>query len=40
MPEEYKANDPVIAYRDYYNKAKSHLHSWKNRQVPDWISDE
>jgi len=27
----------VIAYRDYYNKAKSHLHSWKNRQVPDWI---
>jgi|TARA_R110000765_G_scaffold69367_1_gene134512 hypothetical protein len=40
MPEEYKANDPVIAYRDYYNKAKSHLHSWKNRQVPDWISHE
>jgi len=37
MPEEYRADDPVIAYRDYYNKAKSHLHSWKNRQVPDWI---
>ena len=38
MPEEYKTDNPVIAYRDYYNQAKSHLHSWKNRPVPIWIS--
>jgi hypothetical protein len=38
MPDEYKTDDPVIAYRHYYNEAKSHLHSWKNRPVPFWIS--
>ena len=37
MDDEYKLNDPVLAYRNYYNKAKSHLHSWKNRQPPHWI---
>jgi len=38
MPDEYKMEDPVIAYRNYYNQAKSHLHSWKNRPVPIWVS--
>mgnify|MGYP003653351786 FL=1 len=38
MPDEYKTDDPVIAYRNYYNQAKSHLHNWKNRSVPLWIS--
>ena len=38
MDEEYRLSDPVLAYRNYYNKAKSHLHSWKNRPVPVWIS--
>ena len=38
MPDEYKTDDPVIAYRDYYNQAKSHIHNWKNRPVPIWIS--
>ena len=33
----YRMADPVLAYRNYYNQAKSHLHSWKNRKVPDWI---
>lgn len=37
MPDEYKSNDPVIAYRNYYNKAKSHLHNWKRRQIPHWV---
>ena len=37
MDDEYKLNDPVLAYRNYYNGAKSHLHSWKNRQAPNWI---
>ena len=37
MPDEYKCKDSVVAYRNYYNGAKSHLHNWKRRQVPDWI---
>ena len=37
MDEQYKMSDPVLAYRNYYNQAKSHLHSWKNRQPPHWI---
>jgi hypothetical protein len=34
----YRMSSPVLAYRNYYNQAKSHLHSWKNRPVPVWIS--
>ena len=37
MDEQYKLDDPVLAYRNYYNGAKSHLHNWKNRQAPYWI---
>ena len=40
MDDEYKLDNPVFSYRNYYNKAKSHLHSWKNRPVPVWISNE
>ena len=40
MPDEYKMDDPVLGYRNYYNQAKSHIHSWKNRPVPVWISNE
>ena len=39
MDDEYKLSDPVLAYRNYYNKAKSHLHNWKNRPTPFWITD-
>jgi hypothetical protein len=31
MPDEHKKSDAVLAYREYYRKAKSHLHTWKNR---------
>jgi hypothetical protein len=37
MPNEYKQTDPVQSYRDYYIKDKSHLFSWKNQNVPEWI---
>lgn len=38
MPDEYKiSNDPVENYREYYRKSKADLHSWKNRERPDWI---
>jgi hypothetical protein len=38
MDVVYRMSDPVLAYRNYYNQAKAHLHSWKNRPVPVWIS--
>jgi len=37
MPDKYKDPDPVKAYRLYYLGAKSHLFSWKKREVPSWI---
>ena len=38
MPEQYKSDDHVQAYRLYYIKDKSHLHSWKKRENPEFIS--
>ena len=37
MPDEYKMDDPVLGYRNYYKHGKAHLHNWKNRSVPYWI---
>lgn len=38
MPDEYKvSDDPIVNYRNYYKIGKSKLHSWKNRQPPEWI---
>jgi len=37
MPEQYKHDNPITAYRNYYNGEKQHLFSWKNRDVPEWI---
>lgn len=37
MPDEYKNDDPVIAYRAYYNGAKRNLLQYKNREVPHWV---
>lgn len=36
MPEEYKQNDAVEAYRTYYKKDKVHIASWKRRGIPEW----
>lgn len=37
MPDEYKHEDPVLAYRAYYQSSmKQGLATWKNRNVPDW----
>ena len=40
MDEEYKMDDPIMAYRKYYNKGKAHLHDWKKRTTPEWIEIE
>jgi hypothetical protein len=38
MPEEYiVTGDSIQSYKNYYNGSKQHLHSWKNRPVPDFI---
>ena len=38
MADEYKiSDDPIINYRNYYQNGKASLHSWKNRQPPEWI---
>jgi len=36
MPDDVKVNDPIKAYRNYYNTHKRHIASWKNREVPYW----
>lgn len=37
MPNEYKTDDAVESYRNYYNAEKRHLFKWKNREMPQWI---
>lgn len=36
MPDQYKNEDAVKAYRDYYIGEKAHLASWKKREQPEW----
>lgn len=38
MPDEYKDDDPVVAYRRYYVGEKSHLFNYTSRDVPEWIT--
>jgi hypothetical protein len=37
MPDEYKLQNSLDSYRNYYKLAKTHLFSWKNRSQPNWI---
>ena len=39
MADEYKiSDDPLTNYRNYYKIGKARMHSWKNRQPPEWIT--
>ena len=38
MPDDCKDPDAVIAYRKYYVNHKTHLHSWKVRNAPEWLT--
>ena len=39
MPEEYKvAGDSVQSYKNYYIGDKQRMFSWKNRDIPSWIT--
>ena len=35
MPPQYRANCPVVAYRNYYHGEKAHFATWKT-SAPDW----
>ena len=36
MPSEYKADNAITAYRDYYKTEKSAIANWTKRQPPTW----
>lgn len=36
MPDEYKDDDPVMAYRRYYMGDKRHIAQWKTQPPPWW----
>jgi len=38
MPDQYKTDDTVQAYRNYYRDGKTHLFKWSNRPIPEWIT--
>ena len=38
MPEEYKCEHPVDAYRDYYLGEKMRFAVWKFTETPDWVT--
>ena len=37
MPDQYKGEDTVKAYRDYYLGEKMGFAAWKNTEAPSWI---
>lgn len=37
MPDKYKCEDPVQAYRNYYLGEKMYMAVWTEREVPAWI---
>ena len=39
MPDEYKHDDPVVAYRQYYVGEKSKFLRYRNRRRPAWLED-
>jgi hypothetical protein len=39
MPDEYKVDDVVQSYRNYYKGAKSDFAVWKNREIPEWYKN-
>ena len=36
MPDQYKVDDPVESYRNYYRNDKAYIANWKNRNIPEW----
>lgn len=40
MPERYRCDDVVKAYRSYYLEEKQHLFKWKRREIPEWVKND
>jgi hypothetical protein len=40
MPDEYKVDDVVESYRNYYCGAKSGFAVWKGREAPYWYENQ
>lgn len=36
MPNQYKVDNAVQSYRNYYCGAKQHIAKWTKRQIPEW----
>jgi len=36
MPDQYKTEDPVQSYRNYYRGDKAYLAKWTGREAPEW----
>jgi|ERR1019366_603378 hypothetical protein len=36
MPDQYKVEDSVESYRNYYRGEKAYIAKWTNRSVPEW----
>jgi hypothetical protein len=37
MPDEYKVDDVVESYRNYYRGGKKNILVWKNGHKPEWL---
>lgn len=36
MPDDFKLDDPILSYRNYYMKSKKHFATWKYTSPPHW----
>jgi hypothetical protein len=36
MPDQYKVDDPVESYRNYYRGDKAYIAKWSKREKPTW----
>lgn len=37
VPDDCRDDNPVVAYRNYYKKYKTHLIAYKRRDYPEWL---
>jgi len=40
MPDKYKDQSSIVAYRRYYVNEKMKFAKWKYSEKPEWIDDE
>ena len=38
MPDEYKCDDSIIAYQNFYMGEKAYFSKWKKRDMPKWYT--